>query len=478
MRRLTFILAATMIAAAPVFSAPEPTTISPESPFRLLHHARQTPHTTGVPHLDQDGRVRMVYDPRRSFLPLGLYHGLNYLDSLDPDHGALPAPFDAFRRAGFTYVHTNKALSQAYLDRLHQNGLRMVKSEARPEDAERWGRHPAMLGWDVFDEPDSDGNFAAYPGRFEAFERYRAGIRTPDPMRPIFVNTVAWIHAGHANRPWWVKWHQAGDVSCHDNYPIVHTQTPTRSLLDPEWGQGIPETTSLAVEATGGTKPIWVILQAYGQPDGRWRYPSPIEARCMAYTALVHGATGLCWFTLDVNDARINATGWGISPTPLATYNTQQKGVVATTDDLRRIQELWHEVARVNHEVRQLLPCLYAPTSPARYRVLVRGQALSDTPVRALLKSADGRRVLIAVNVDNMPLDLRVEFPPSMKVGGVRRLCDKAGRLPVSHSRFTDRIGPLGVRIYELLAASPQVGKHALDPTEGWASRPGRSASV
>lgn len=424
------------------------------TPFRLLRQARQTPHTTGVPHLDRDGRLRTTYDPRRSFVPLGLYHGLNYLDSLDPDKGALLAPFDEFRRAGFTYVHTNKPLSPGYLDRLHQYGLRMVKSEARPEDAASYGTHPALLGWDVFDEPDSDGNFGAYPGRFEAYERYRAGIRAYDPVRPIFVNTVAWIHAGHANRPWWIKWHQAGDVSCHDNYPIVHAQTPTQSLLDPQWGQGLPETTSLAVEATGGRKPVWVILQAYGQPDGRWRYPLPAEARCMAYTALVHGATGLCWFSLDVDDVRVNATGWGIGPGPLASYNKGAKGVAADPEQLRRIAELWQMVAQVNHEVRQLAPFLYAPTATDRYRVLVSGDTGSETPVRTLLKRANGRQVLIAVNVDNAPLDLRLEFPLRMGVTGARTLCEQPRVLALMQGGLTDRIAPLGVRVYELLSAS------------------------
>jgi len=257
------------------------------------------------------------------FLPLGLYHGLNYLASLEPDSGRLAAPFDECCRAAFTYVHTNKPLSRGYLERLHRFGLRMVKGEARPEDAQRFAAHPAMLGWDVFDEPDNDGNLAAYPARFEAFGKFREGIRAHDPVRPIFVNTVAWIRAGHANRAWWIKWHQGGDLSCHDNYPIVHARTPTETLLDAQWGQSIPGTVALAVQSTSEQKPVWAILQAYRQlPWNRWRFPSPTESRCMAYAAVVHGATGLCWFSLDVDDVRRNAMGWGISPEPLPTFNT------------------------------------------------------------------------------------------------------------------------------------------------------------
>ncbi len=419
--------------------------------FRRLYDAPQMMYKDGVPHLDRDGSVRVAYDPRRSFLPLGLYHGLNYLDSLEPDNGRLLAPFGEFRKAGFTYVHTNKPLSKGYLDRLHRFGLRMVKSEARPEDAQRFAAHPAMLGWDVFDEPDSDGNFAQYPARFEAFGKFRDGIRAHDPVRPIFVNTVAWIHAGHGNRAWWVKWHQAGDLSCHDNYPIVHAQTPTETLTDPQWGQSIPETVALAVEAASGKKPVWAILQAYGQlPGNRWRFPSPAELRCMAYAAVVHGATGLCWFSLDVDDVRRGATGWGISPDPLPTYNADGTGYVADEALLADIRNLWSAVAETNHEIEALQEFLFAPTPEVKYRVYVQGDSPSETPVRTLLKRSGARWLLIAVNLDNATIGLRVRFPTRMRITGARPVFGEREGLTSGHDWLEDELGPFEVRVYEL----------------------------
>lgn len=449
------ILTPLVLLAQPVPAAEGPVPGPPDKgAFRQLRDAPQVMYRDGVPHLDRNGRVRVGYDAQRSFLPLGLYHGLNYLDSLDPDSGRLPAPFGEFRKAGFTYVHTNKALSQAYLDRLHRFGLRMVKSEARPEDAQRFAGHPAMLGWDVFDEPDSDGSFAAYPGRFEAFARFRDGIRAHDPVRPIFVNTVAWIHAGHQNRAWWIKWHQAGDLSCHDNYPIVHAKAPTETLTDPQWGQSIPETVALAVQSTGERKPVWAILQAYGQlAGGRWRFPSPTEVRCMAYAAVVHGATGLCWFSLDVDDVRRNATGWGISPAPLPTYNADAAGHVADDACLADIRRLWSAVARTNHEIAALREYLFAPTSGERYRVYVRGESASETPVHTLLKQAGGRWLLITVNLDNAPLELRLVFPMRMGVTGARQLFGEREHLTFQRGRLEFRAEPFGVGVYELSAS-------------------------
>ena len=60
----------------------------------------------------------------------------------------------------------------------------MVKSEVRPAHADAFGSHAAILAWDVFDEPDSDGNFAAYPSRFELFDQFKTGIRQHDEVRP------------------------------------------------------------------------------------------------------------------------------------------------------------------------------------------------------------------------------------------------------------------------------------------------------
>ena len=114
--------------------------------FRLLAEAPQKVHSQVVPHLNRKGQRLMKYTPGESFFPIGLYHGLNYEDSNEPDQGTLETPFDKVAQAKFNYVHTNRVLSQKYLDRLQQHGLQMIKSEARPGDAEAFGDHAAILG--------------------------------------------------------------------------------------------------------------------------------------------------------------------------------------------------------------------------------------------------------------------------------------------------------------------------------------------
>lgn len=416
--------------------------------FRLLSKAPQTVHSQCVPHLNRQGERLLNYTPGASFFPIGLYHGLNYEDSNEPDQGTLETPLDKVAQAHFNYVHTNRALSRKYLDRLQQHGLMMVKSEARPVDAEAFGDHPAILGWDVFDEPDSDGNFAAYPSRFELFDQFQAGIRQHDPVRPVFVNTVAWIRADHQNRQWWIKWHQAGDLSCHDNYPVVlgSDVVPSFSEL-----QGIPETTSLGVEATGGQKPVWVILQAFGQGEGgRWRMPTAREARVMAYSALVHGATGLCWFEYDNLLAR-QAGACGISPQPRETYTDPPQGLAADESTRQQINALWNVVADINTEVSELTPFLLSPTAAQDYQVFVGGASITATPIRTLLKKCGDRHLLIVVNVDHAELDVRIDLPPILLKTKARKLFAEAGPM-VADGRLAIRFAPHDVAVYEFSA--------------------------
>lgn len=413
--------------------------------FRLLPEAPQKVHSQVVPHLNRKGERLMQYTPGESFFPIGLYHGLNYEDSNEPEQGTLETPFDKVAEAKFNYVHTNRALSQKYLDRLQQHGLQIIKSEARPSDAEAFGDHAAILGWDVFDEPDSDGKFAAYPSRFELFDQFKSGIRQHDPVRPVFVNTVAWIRADHQNRRWWIKWHQTGDLSCHDNYPVEQGSKVVSTLSGLH---GIPETTSLGVEATDGTKPVWIILQSFGQAEGgRWRMPSARETRAMTYSALVHGATGLCWFEYDNLLAR-QAGNWGITPRPRQSFTDPPEGLTAGESTRQQIGSLWNTVAGINTEISELTPFLLSPTALEDYRVFVGGASVTATPIRTLLKKYGDRHLLIIVNVDHVELDVRVDLPPALHEAKARRMFNEDGPT-VPNERLEIRFAPHDVAVYE-----------------------------
>lgn len=286
--------------------------------FRLLRDAPQMMYTEGVPHIDHQGRRRVGYDPDQSLLLLGLYHARDFSDRA----GTIPAPLEAIKAAGFNTVSSTFNLSRGWLDRLHEHGLRIITCPATAKDAQEFAAHPALLAYDVIDELDSDGNFAAYPARFDAFEQVRNAIREHDPVRPVYVNNVAWIMP--PNLEWWIKWQRTGDIACQDNYSIEHwSDGRSKSGFLPPVAQhslsyvnGIPESVSLSVKVTEEKKPVWFIAQAFTDgPQGRWAYPTPQQLRATMYAALVHGATGLVYFTFD-NSLSREAGIYGVSPEP------------------------------------------------------------------------------------------------------------------------------------------------------------------
>lgn len=411
--------------------------------FRYTLNARQVIYQQGAPHIGRDGSRRMTYDADESMFVLALYHALDHLDKAQ----TTLTPLERIREAGFNCTHSNRGLTQHYLDRLHEHGLRFIKSEARPEEAERFADHPAMLAWEIFDEPDHDGEFAAYPERFRLFEQFRDGIRKHDPLRPIFVNNVAWITP--PNLAWWTRWQMVGNVSCHDNYPVTDRNPDLQS-----WSgvYGIPESVSLAVATTDQRKPVWFIVQSFGKfPDAggaHWLWPTPKQLRSMVYAAIVHGATGISCFSYDADVTRADGNYFGISPDPLDTYNADREGAIANEDHRQKIRDLWQTAAKINHQLHRLKPWLLSPTSDLYYKVHVRGQSHTKDPVRTLLKAYDDVFVMLVVNVDRAAIDLQIELPEALASKGLVRMFDDPGSASVQEQVLHDHLEPFAVRVY------------------------------
>jgi hypothetical protein len=107
--------------------------------------------------------------------------------------------------------------------------------------------HPNLLGNVWTDEPT--GNFWGkdMEGRFKAFLDYKSKANRIAPNLRVFINDVPWIDPPAT--PWWTKWNTAGDVSCHDNYPVKHS-AQTRSI------SAIADTVGLAVKVNDQKKPV------------------------------------------------------------------------------------------------------------------------------------------------------------------------------------------------------------------------------
>lgn len=368
--------------------------------------APQTIYQNGVPHTDKNGVLRTTYDESASYLMRGLYatwtgtayrQTWNYSDFANAGFNCCMYPWNGVNTPGF--------------DAAAAAGIQMLPLAPTDEVVTTLKNHPATLGWYMIDEPMNFWN-NDMQGHYDAYIARKSQVKAIDPAHPVFINDCAWTMPPVAD--WWVLWNTSGDVSCHDNYPISGPGANTLSFVN-----GIPETVSLAVSINNQSKPFWFIAQAFEgfsgtptDPTWRWRLPTPAQERCMVYTSIIHGATGIIYFVLDSYVAR-NSGDIGIAPSPLADYSGTGD-IQANTTQLRASRDLWYAVKNLNSQLAALRPSILSPTSKEPYEVYVDSSlpSVSWNPIRTILKTNPaGGLTLLLTNVDGVAQKARIRFP-------------------------------------------------------------------
>ena len=401
----------------------------------------QTIYRNGVPHTDRNGHLLASYDAESSFFPIGSWgcprpevrQGTDYDWQKLVDAGVntvWPWPYD-----------TAEQLADA-----ERYGLQlMLMQKPGAERILEIKDHPNLLGIVWQDEP------ILQPGdqgeMFRKFVEYREMVNRVAPDIPVFVNNCSWI-----SHPDWVKWNTAGDVSCHDNYPIWPV---TRSLAFGSFGttpNGIPQSMSLAVSSNGESKPVWLVVGAFESicnPTSQYpfRFPTPMQLRAMVYAGLTHGATGLCYFIWDSWVSRAG-NNIGISRAPVENHSVTAKPVHRIAS-----RALWEAMAQVNREVHELTPALLAPTIGAEldYVLGVEGEAITQYPIRAMLKPHPDRGyVLLTVNLDDAVLKASYCFEGTL-LETVRPLFEEREPLKLDkEDAFADEYEPFDVHVYHV----------------------------
>lgn len=407
----------------------------------LAPAAVQTPYRDGVPHTDRSGGLRMTFAAGKSFLPIGIYHGLT------GDHFGRSYDLSVLAAAGFNAVHLweGQTLASA-LPGVRAAGLQLVYANPSDEEAAAHAGDPAILAWYLEHEP-SRAPAAGDAARLDSFRARRSRIEALDPDRATLVIDVPPGHGPGDAR--WDAWNSAAAISAHFNYPL--RARPLRSLGEPG---GIADSVARAVALNGGRKPVWFVVQAFANPPNAWRLPTAHELRAMTYAALVHGATGIFVFAFDSFATR-DGQVLGIAPDPPPDYGPTpdydgdgRPNLVAGAEDLRRAQALWAALPALTAELRRLAPALLSPTSREPYRVEVVSGGHTAAPVRTLLKQDPEGAVLIAVNLDAAEVEAVMEFDrpqamPAAPFGGARPDVE-------TPSRWRLKFAPLDVRVLTL----------------------------
>lgn len=419
-------------------------------------NAVQTIYRQGVPHTDKRGRLLTQFEPARSFFQIGIWgnpYGEIYGHKYD---------LTALTDAGFNTMWPWPSRSlEDQLETGKASGLQVVSM--RPHKRDEAGKqkdHPNWLGNVWKDEPTGSFWGKAMEGKFKEFQAYKAMMDEVAPDVPVFINDVPWITPPATS--WWVKWNTAGDIACHDNYPILHRKSRPRTIGDENVKSGIPATVSLAVAANKEQLPVWFIVGAFtsrGAGAFPFRFATPTQLRSQVYTALIHGATGIiyfCWDTYVCRDGNVI----GMSPDPQVAYLeaalNRPKPSPATPTQLIQARALWLAATQINGEIKELTPALLSPTVGADvvYSLKTEGEPVSALPICCLLKPhPEGGYVLLTANLDDAVLNVTYEFAARLASATPLFENREACKLEGEQKRFTDRYEPFEAHVYRLETA-------------------------
>jgi len=417
-------------------------------------NAVQTVYRGGVPHTDKNGGRLMTYDAERSFFQIGVWgnpYGKIYGYEYD---------LKVLTDAGFNTMWPWPMRSLEHqLEAGRNAGLQVVLM--RPQKAEEVAKlkdHPNLLGNVWHDEPTGSFWGKDMDGKYKEFLAYKGRMNDVAPNLAVFINDVPWITAPATQ--WWVKWNTAGDVACHDNYPIMNRKCRARTIGGEKHKTGIPSSVGLAAAVNKEEKPVWFITGAFlsrGHGAFPFRMATPMQLRGQVYAALIHGATGViyfCWDTYVCRDGHV----MGMSPDPQVAYLTpgpnKPKSSPATPMQIAQSKALWMAATQINQEVLELKPSLLSPTvgEDVPYSVKeIKGVHVTDSPIRCLLKPcAEGGYVLLTVNLDDAVLFTTFEFPKGLKSATPLFENREPIKLEAEQKVFTDRFEPFDVHVYRL----------------------------
>lgn len=331
--------------------------------------------------LAHDGFITI--DKKRIFI-LGTYH---------LPHGE--APYRTLAENGFNLVRTpleQKALAEALQNNLFTwSGIGHLELSAASEKVEafqerirRWKNHPALLFWELEDEPAFTWRSAEPRVKPEALIFTYNLVKKEDPDHFVYLN-----HAPVNLVSTLQKYNPSADVLACDVYPVIpYGIRPSYALFD-DGLQGDLLNTSMSqvgeyvdkLKRVSSNKPLLLILQGFawemlrkeGDRDSSMvLYPDYKQLRFMAYNAIIHGVNGLLF--------------WGTSYTPPEA-------------------PFWKDLFKLTKELHKLHEVLSAPAVPnfitTEYNEM--GHSV-DAGVEILTKKVGDDFYLITANADRNPV--------------------------------------------------------------------------
>ncbi|MBX3729663.1 MAG: hypothetical protein KF858_10805 [Candidatus Sumerlaeia bacterium] len=349
---LQIVLAGLLVLVAPGPALAEP--VAPRAGSRVVFDAAGIAQVNGQP-----------------FFPIGLY--TYHLDA------TVLAEMHALR---FNTILNGFRPDQ--LDTIHEHGL-MAVCHTGDEWIAAARNHPALLAWYLYDEPEGHGRTP------EEMRLAYLRMKQIDPSHPV--GLCHFLYEALED------YRDARDFSITDVYPV----TANRDV--PLLNVGIHAAQARATNRNGG--PNWTCIQVFGGPEtegGKWAQPTPREVRAMTFIALVHGSTGILYFSY-----------WPKAP------------------------ETWRSLGDLNRDLRRMVPWLVAEGTELETGV-------SNRAIHVRARQVGEGGIAIAVNTAPEAVDSAI----FVRGTGTRpaQLLFEGGTIPIARSNIRDRFGPYQERVY------------------------------
>ena len=348
-------------------------------------------------------------------------------------------PYKTLAENGFNYFRAKA--DSAELDSAFKYGLKTwihlgsIKNGQKRDESENKVRtkietfknHPALLCWELEDEPAYTWNSAKPRILLEQMiETYKV-VKSVDPKHLIYMN-----HAPVNLVSTMQKYNDSADILACDIYPVIpHGIRPTHALLaDGLQGDRLNPYISQVGEyaerlkRVSSEKPFFMVLQGFAwemlKPESERNpqmivYPSYEQLRFMAYNAIIHDANGIIY--------------WGTKYTPAN-------------------EPFWNDLFKVTRELESIQKILTAPVEdfPIEKEYHELGYSV-DGGVEILIKQFNGSVYLLTANIDKH--QAKISFN---KISGFTKaeVLTENREILISGETLTDDYKPFDVHIYKL----------------------------